>query len=168
MKYFKIALIVLILPLLAMSSSVHKFYVSITKVEYIEEEETLQIIAKIFTEDLENTLRERYHPEIYLDSKKETQAEEDYILKYINKKVNIKVNDSPVTLDYIGKEYDNDIIKIYFEVKNVSALNSFEIENRILMEMFQEQQNIIHFKKNKLRKSLTLDVDNPNAVLNFN
>lgn len=167
MKYFKIALFLLIFPLMSMSTA-HKFYVSITKVEYIEKENSIQIIAKIFTEDLEKTLRERYSPDIHLDSKKETETDAEFIQKYLLKKLKININNSPVTIDYIGKEYENDVVKIYMEVQNVSEIKSFEIENKILMDMFEEQQNIIHFKKNKLRKSLMLDVDNPKAVLNLN
>jgi len=154
-------------PLMSMST-VHKFYVSITKVEYIKEEQSLQIIAKIFTEDLEKTLRERYNPEIHLDSKKETASDAEYIQKYLSKKLKINVNNEPVTIEYIGKEYENDVVKIYMEVKNVLELKTFEIENKVLMDMFDEQQNIIHFKNKKIRKSLMLDGDNPKAVLNLN
>ena len=167
MKYLKIALLVIVLPLMSMSTA-HKFYVSITKVEYIEEEESLQIILKIFTEDLEKTLRERYGADIHLDSKKETEADVEFIQKYLLKKLKIQVNNTPVTINYIGKEYENDVIKIYMEIQNVSELKTFEIENKVLMDMYDEQQNIIHFRNKKIRKSLMLDSDNPKAVLNLN
>ncbi|MFT6127355.1 MAG: hypothetical protein ACJAVA_001842 [Flavobacteriaceae bacterium] len=166
MKYLKIALLIIMLPLMSMSTA-HKFYVSITKVEYIEEEKSLQIITKIFTEDLEKTLRERYSSDVHLDSKKETDTDAVFIQKYLLKKLKINVNNTPVTIEYIGLEYENDIIKIYMEIKNVSEIKTFEIENKLLMDMFNEQQNIIHFKKNKLRKSLVLDIDNPKGVLNL-
>ena len=78
MNYLKIAVLIIVFPLISMTTA-HKFYVSITKVEYIKEEKTLQIIAKIFTEDLEKTLRERYGADIHLDSKKETEIEAEFI-----------------------------------------------------------------------------------------
>ncbi len=167
MKYLKITLLIIVLPLMSMSTA-HKFYVSITKVEYIEEEKSVQIIAKIFTEDLEKTLRERYSADIHLDSKKETKKDAEYIQMYLLKKLKININGTPTIIEYLGKEYENDVVKVYMEIQNVSELKSFEIENKTLMDMFDEQQNIIHFKKNKLRKSLMLDADNPKAVLNLN
>jgi hypothetical protein len=167
MKYLKIALLIIVFPLMSMTTA-HKFYVSITKVEYIKEEKTLQIIAKIFTEDLEKTLRERYGADIHLDSKKETEIETEFIQKYLLKKIKVQVNNTPVTINYIGKEYENDVVKIYMEIENISEIKSFEIENKVLMDMYDEQQNIVHFKKNKIRKSLMLDNDNPKAVLNLN
>ena len=45
--------------------------------------------------------------------------------------------------------------------------NTIEIENIILMYQYDEQQNIIHFRNKKRRKSLILDKDNPKGVLNF-
>jgi hypothetical protein len=58
-------------------------------------------------------------------------------------------------------------VKIYIEIQDVSEVKSISVENKLLMEVFEEQQNIIHFKKNKKRKSMMLDVDNPKGVLNF-
>ena len=71
-------------------------------------------------------------------------------------------------LNYIGKEYDVDMLVAYIEVANITDLKSLEVENKILMEMFPEQQNIIHLKTPNSRKSLMLDKDEPNGVLKFN
>ena len=60
------------------------------------------------------------------------------------------------------------MVKSYIEVSGIETLNTMEIEFKALTEIFTEQQNIIHFKSSKNRKSLILDVDNPNGVLNFN
>jgi hypothetical protein len=38
----------------------------------------------------------------------------------------------------------------------------------MLMDLFDKQQNIIHIKRYKQRKSLVLDIDNPKGLLNFN
>ena len=145
----------------------HKFYVSITKIEYVKEKSSLQIITKIFIDDIEDALQQHYDPSISLDTKKETEAADEDLKKYILQKINIKVNGKPVTLDYIGKEYDTDMVVAYIEVKNVKELKTIEIENKVLMEMFPEQQNIVHLKTPNSRKSLILDKDEPNGKLNF-
>lgn len=167
MKYFRISLLLLIFPLIS-ATSAHKFYVSITKIEYVKEKKSLQIITKIFTDDIEDALQQRYHLSISLDTKKETEAADEYVQKYIIQKLNIKVNGKPVQLNYIGKEYDVDMLVAYIEVANITDLKSLEVENKILMEMFPEQQNIIHLKTPNSRKSLMLDKDEPNGVLKFN
>ena len=166
MKYFRILLLLLIFPLIS-ATSAHKFYVSITKIEYVKEKKSLQIITKIFTDDIEDALQHRYDPSISLDTKKETETSDEYVQKYIIQKLNIKVNGKPVQLNYIGKEYDVDMLVAYIEVTNVPNLKSIEIENKVLMEMFPEQQNIIHLKTTNSRKSLMLDKDESSGKLKF-
>ena len=146
----------------------HKFYVSITKIEYVKEKSSLQIITKIFIEDIEDALQKRYDPSISLDTKKETETADEDLKNYILQKITIKVNGKPVTLDYIGKEYETDMVVAYVEVKGVKELNTIEIENKVLMDLFPEQQNIIHLKTPKSRRSLILDRDEPKGKLDFN
>ena len=88
--------------------------------------------------------------------------------KYILQKLKISVDGAPLTLDYLGIEYDIDMVKSYIEVTGVKEFKSIEIEFNALTEIFTEQQNIIHFKSSNNRKSLILDIDNPKGVLNFN
>ncbi|SRX54107.1 DUF6702 family protein [Aequorivita sp. CIP111184] len=167
MKHFKILLLLLIFPLIS-AAPVHKFYVSITKIEYVKEKSSLQIITKIFIDDIEDALQQRYNASISLDTKKETKEADEDLKNYILQKINIKVNGKSVVLDYIGKEYDTDMVVAYIEVKDVKELKTIEIENKVLMDMFPEQQNIIHLKTLKSRRSLILDRDEPKGKLDFN
>jgi len=167
MKYIRILLLLLVFPLVS-AASAHKFYVSITKIEYVKEKESIQIIAKIFTDDIEDALQQRYDSSISLGTKKETRANDADVEKYILSKLKINVNGKPVKLTYIGKEYDTDMLVAYIEVTNVPNLNTIEIENKMLFEMFQEQQNIIHLKTQASRKSLILDKDEPSGKLKIN
>ena len=146
----------------------HKFYVSTTTIEYVKEKDAIQIISKMFVEDLEVILQERYDPSVVLDPKKETEIDLNYLRKYVFQKFKIKINDKQVQLNYIGKEYDIDIVNMYFEIENISVLKSIEIENKILFDKFPEQQNIIHLITPESRKNLILDKNHPNGLLNFN
>ena len=167
MKFLKIILLVLIFPLIT-GSTEHKFYVSITKIEYVAESEFLQIITQFFLDDIEEVLRKRYRPDVSLGTKKETKEDVALLKKYILQKLKISVDGTPVALDYLGIEYDIDMVKSYIEVIGVKEFKSIEIEFKALTEIFTEQQNIIHFKSSNNRKSLILDIDNPKGVLNFN
>ncbi|MCW5521138.1 hypothetical protein J1N09_14915 [Aureitalea sp. L0-47] len=167
MKIAKILLLLITIPLLT-SAVDHKFYASITKIEYVKEKQSLQIISKIFVDDLEDALQERYDKSLSLNTPKETDKEEMFLKEYLNKKIEIAINGNPVTLNYIGREYDIDIVKVYLEVTDVSEIKTLEVSNEILMEMFEEQQNIIHFKSGDKRRSLVLEKDYPKGMLNFN
>ncbi len=166
MNYIKTVFVLILVPLL-MSSTTHKFYVSTTNIEYVKEKKSIQIITKIFTEDIEQALQARYNPSITLDSTKETEVDENFLKKYLLQKIKVKVNGKSVIPNYLGKEYDIDIAKVYLEIENISELHSIEIENKVLIDMFSEQQNIVHLKTPDKRRSLILDKENPKGVLNF-
>ncbi len=167
MKFLKISFLILLFPIMT-ASTAHKFYVSTTKIEYVKERQVLQIISKIFIDDIEAVLQQRYDPTIELATTKETEQDVETLIEYVMKKIAIEVNNIPVTINYIGREYKMDIVNIYMEVEGISELKKLEVTNKLLIEVFEEQQNIIHFKSKKNRKSLILDKDNPTGMLNFN
>jgi hypothetical protein len=57
------------------------------------------------------------------------------------------------------------MLQVYYEVKLFEKIKSVSFENYILFDFFKNQQNIIHFKIDKFRKSFLLDVNNPKATL---
>ena len=48
-------------------------------------------------------------------------------------------------------------MRIYYEINLNENINSITFENSILFDFFENQQNIIHFKDGKLRKSFLLN-----------
>lgn len=167
MKFLKLPVLLLLFVGLTAASVAHKFYVSTTNVEYVPQKESVQIITKLFIDDLEDVLQERYSPSISLATKKETEQDAAFLEKYLLEKLKIKVNGKEAPLHYLGKEYEIDVVKAYIEITGVRQLNTLEIENEALFELFPDQQNIIHFKKGDYRRSLVLDANNPKEMLNF-
>ena len=90
MKFLKISLFILLLPLIT-SSTDHKFYVSITKVEYVAETESLQIITQFFLDDIEEVLQKRYRKDVSLGTTKETKQDVELLERYILQKLIILV-----------------------------------------------------------------------------
>ncbi|GEQ87100.1 hypothetical protein ULMS_26080 [Patiriisocius marinistellae] len=166
MKFLKLLFFVFCFTVFT-SFTAHKFYVSITKIEYVKEKQSIQIITQLFTDDLEDALSERYGKDVHLDSSKETKADVALFEKYLLSKLTILVNGNPVKYNFIGHKYDIDQVKAYIEITGIEAVNSMEIENTILMDKFENQQNIIHFKTGTSRKSLVLDKENPKGLLKF-
>ena len=148
-------------------SFVHKYYVSITKIDFVEEQESLQITSRIFIDDLEDVIRERYNQEIVLDVNEESEMVEFYIESYLKEKVSIKINGENVILNYLGKEYENEILFCYLEIMNIKAIKAIEITNTILFDKFDDQKNIIRLKINNKNKSFMLTRDKQIGLLNF-
>jgi len=166
MKFLKFALVLVLFPLIAASTD-HKFYVSTTNVEYVVESQSVQMISKIFIEDIEDVLQVRYGPHVSLDTNKQTPEHLELLKNYLKEKFSVSVNGAQMDFEFIGHEYEIDIVKCYLEIENIPELHTIEFENKILMDLFDEQKNIIHVKTPNSRRSIVLDVDNPKGLLNF-
>jgi hypothetical protein len=167
MKSTKILFIALLIPLVSFTA-IHKFYVSVTQIEYIEEKESVQMIMRIFVDDLEKLLRTRYDKSITLDESKKDDQIDAYIGKYLANKVEVKINNKLVAFKFLGKEYEDDIVFCYLEINNISDINDFEITNNLFFEIFKEQQNIIKADIKSKNKSIVLTSQNNKAELHFN
>ena len=59
MKVFKFLIIIFIIPLFAFTS-MHKYYISVTQINYVKEKESVQITSRLFIDDFENALKTNY------------------------------------------------------------------------------------------------------------
>lgn len=167
MNVLKKGLLILLLPLLAFTA--HKFYVSVTNINYSTEHEALQITSRIFIDDLENVLLERYAFKAELATDDESEHANAYVEKYFRTKFVVKLNGEYTEYAFLGKKYDNDIAVCYLEIPNVklNSLTSIEIQNEVLTDLFDEQQNVVHFKINTTKKSFVLVKENNKGMLNL-
>ena len=168
MNSWKKGFLILFLPLLAFTAA-HKFYVSVTNISYSEKDDALQITSRIFIDDLEQVLKERYGIEADLSANNESELTNEYLEKYLRRKFLVKINGEEKTFDFIGKKYDNDILVCYLEVAKIDlpTVTSIEIQNEILTDLFDEQQNIVHFKINGKKKSFVLIKSDTKGMLNL-
>ncbi|MGB5429315.1 DUF6702 family protein [Eudoraea sp.] len=166
--FLRYSVLIILVPLFAFTL-VHKFYVSVTNIQYSEEDNSLQITSRIFIDDLENVLEERYGVKMNLATEKESKETNHYVEKYMRSKLVFSADGKDRAFVFLGKKYDNDLIICYLEIEDIDLpeLKTIEVENDILTDMFEEQQNIIHFRFNGKKKSFVLVKGNNKGMLNL-
>ena len=162
---FKKYLLLLIIPLLAFSA--HKYYLSLTQIEYKSDSKAVQITINVFIDDLEIALNNYYHINLQLTSKEELQNSEVYFKKYLKEKLHLKIDDVAKKFNYIVKEYDADLVYFYFEIENIKEINTIEIQNKILTAHFPNQENLIKSKVGEKHKSILLNSKSDKGLLKF-
>ena len=167
MKVFKFLIIIFIIPLFAFTS-MHKYYISVTQINYVKEKESVQITSRLFIDDFENALKTNYDENIILAEKDEAKIIDTYMQRYLQDKIKLRINNKAVTFNFIGKEYEGDIVRCYLEVEHVKSIEFFSITNSVLFDLQKDQQNIVKTNINSKNKSVILTYDNPNALLKFN
>lgn len=163
MTVLKKLLLLLLIPLMAFT--LHKYYISLTQIDYKSQEKTLQITMRLFTDDVEKTLNTNFKKEFKLDTPQELATTNQLIAYYINNHFKVIVNGKQLNIKFLGKEYENDLVYFFIEINDVATINSIEIENTILMDEFEEQQNIIKLNIDKVLKTMILVHSNDKDLL---
>ncbi len=154
MKLNKTFLLLFIIPLLSFSA--HKYYLSLTQINYKEETKSLQIIINVFIDDIETALNKDNNIDLQLATKNELKDNDTYFKKYLEKKLLFKINKDIKHFNYIGKEYDGDLVYFYLEIEEISQLKTIDLTNNILTTHFPKQQNLTKCKLGNKNKSFLL------------
>ena len=146
----------------------HPFHVSVCDIEHDVESNALQISQRIFMDDLEVGLKD-FHGLDQVDTYKPKDAEalDSLMNAYFKAKLFISVDGKAVDFSYLGSELEGDARWAYLEVEGVPSVKEAEISNLILVEAFDDQENIVHFKANDKIKSYRLNKDNKVVTFKF-
>lgn len=166
MKY-KFLLLFLFASLSAKTNTVHKFYMSVMQVSYVTEMQTLQITLRVFIDDLELEIANKTQQKLQLDTDKELKTSPEILKNYLNQNLQFTINNQKKQFQYLGKKYDKNNVVFYLEITNVEKIQSFEIENKLLIHTFNEQQNLVKMAINGISKSLLLSPNKVKGFLNF-
>jgi hypothetical protein len=151
----KIGLLVFCL-IVCSSFELHKFYVSVTQIDYVPNKKRIEITSRIFIDDLEKALTKKYQKKPNITSSNELPEAEEWIKTYIKEKIKVSINKKPQVIEYLAKEVEGDVLIIYTKIAISKKINTFEIYNSLLTETFQDQQNIVHTNINSNKKSFLL------------
>lgn len=144
--------------LLSAVLSWHPFHVSVTDIEHDPESKSIQVSHRIFLDDLETGLK-KFHKVEKLDTYEPESPErlDSLMSAYLKRKVLFIINGKSMEFNYLGSELEGDARWCYYEIENVTEVNDAEVTNVALMDAFDDQQNIIHFKSKGKLKSYKLD-----------
>lgn len=148
-------------------SSAHPYYLSLCLIDFNQQEQSLEISVKIFTDDLILALSEQGHDKLFLGEEKEDPQAKEYICNYIKQKLNFRINTNEVQLNFVGKENEKDVVWTYFIINNVKSLNEFEVECNLLTDVIENQSNVVQVNNSIETKSLLLNAEKTKGYIIF-
>jgi len=155
------------IAILCMSMAIHKYYVAVFQMDYVPAKKVMQVTSRVFIDDLEAAFVKKYKKNFYLGTPTEVAGSNDYLAKYFTEKLHVKLNGKEKPLKFLGKEIEDDILICYYTLPAESTVKSVEVTNTTLIEMFDDQQNIIHAKVKGNKKSLLLTNSETSGLLEF-
>ncbi len=145
----------------------HPFYVSVTEMNLNNNDKTLEISCKIFSDDLEQVIEKSNRVQLDISTEKDKPNFDKLIPVYIKSHLTVSIDGKPASFSYLGFEIDKESAYCYLQVENISSLKKIEISNSLLHDLTPEQINIMHITANGKRQSTKLDYPSKSAGFSF-
>ena len=133
----------ILLILLPFTMQAHKYYTSVTQLDFNPTEKCFQVTMNVFVDDLEAVLTQENKQVIKWKS---DQAElNTLLLTYLKSHFKVQLNQKSATeFRLIGTREQKDLLIIYFEIPVDKAVKKIEITDTFLMDMFPIQSNVVN------------------------
>lgn len=146
---------------------VHPMHISVTEIDYNEKNKSLEIMSRIFIDDLETSIRKAQNNE-GLDLLKPSGTTTDQLVsQYLMSRFLIQVNGKPANPTYIAHEIDDAAMICYLEIEGVKQVKTLDITITVIQELYDDQSNLVHVTYRGPVKSLRLTKEKPEGTLSF-
>ena len=150
-------LIPVVEPVLAPAEArAHVFYVSVTRVKWNADDARLDVSVRIFTDDLEEAIVAEGGPRLWLWTDRARADRDRHVADYLVSRLAFRVNGEKRELAYIGMEDALDATACLVQITDVDRVETIEVENRILIDLFDTQANVMRFEIGGEKKYVNL------------
>ena len=161
-------LIPVIEPLLVPAPArAHVFYVSVTRVKWNADEARLDVSVRIFTDDLEEAIIAEGGPRLRLWTDQAREDRDRHVSDYLASRLAFRVNGADRPLTYAGMEDALDATACLVQITDVDRVETIEVENRILIDMFDTQANVMRFEVGGEKKFVNLSKKTVTGTVEF-
>jgi hypothetical protein len=157
-----------LIHLLSVLFYLHPIHVSVTEIEFDRKDKALEIMMRVFIDDMELTLRNSTNnPELDILNPPKGTPLDTLMADYLKEHFSISLDNKRRETHYLGHEREGEAFIFFIEVRNVVAWNSITIRNDIIMSTYDDQSNLIHVYVDDKVKSLRLTTRTPVDKLTF-
>lgn len=160
-------MVILFAFFLGLLAPAHPIHISVTEMEYDEKERELEIVMRIFSDDLETSIRAaRNDPGLDL-LHPQSGTTDELAREYILNRFKVTLDGKVQKLNYLGFELDGDAMVFYIQAVQVKNWKSITVLNSVILETYDDQSNLVHVTLKGRTKSLRLMRNNPSGTLTF-
>ena len=145
----------------------HPLHISVTEITLDEKEKELEIMLRIFTDDLELAVRHaKNDTELNLLNPSNTTTDK-LAWEYLQPRFRLMVDGKIQAVKYLGHETDEDVLIFYIQLQPVKKFKTIDITNSVITEFYEDQANLVNMTVKDETKSLRLMRNNPSGKLSF-
>jgi len=148
-------LIIFLLSFFFAAFTLHKFYVSVTEIEYDDDAKDFKIILYTFPDDLQLALKSNYGKSV--DYTQNDKKINQLIEKYLKANLSFQADSKKISYHFLGYTFENEQILLLMETDTVSLPIKLKVRQTWLTDIYPSQKNIIHLKVENEKQSDILD-----------
>lgn len=146
----------------------HPVHISVTEISYSEKDKALQIISRLFIDDLELSIRaQRKEPDLDLLEPKNGLTTQQLVINYLNEHFRVKLEGKLCKFKFLAVEREDLSLIAYIEIEGVKKVKSLEVFNDAIMGTHDDQSNLVHVTYKSPVKSVRLTVNSPSEKFVF-
>lgn len=156
------------LSIISVLTLLHPIHISVTEIEHDDEARSLEMVMRIFIDDLELDIRnELGEPRLDITKPGRSYTTDGLLEDYLRKHFKLQVNGKKKEYNYLGHEIELPVMYLYIEAPKVNKVRDIEIFNDMIMNAYDDQTNIIHVEVSGKLRSMRLDSDRKKDRLEF-
>jgi hypothetical protein len=146
----------------------HPVHISVTEINYSEKDKALQIVSRLFIDDLELSIRaKRKDPDLDLMEPKAPLTTKQLMIEYLTEHFKVILDGKLCKLNFLGVEKEDLSLICYIEIANVKKIKTLEVFNDAIMGMHEDQSNLVHVTFKSPVKSARLVYNTPSEKFVF-
>ena len=134
----------------------HPLYFSMTDVDVDAQRRNIMLSIRIFTDDLETVLHNKYNVDGWIGTAGEHRDSRRLLVEYVNERFSIIVNNGErielVTDSMVINKEDEAMMWFYMKGVAKQPIRKIEIDNRLLTDFFSSQMNLLIFSSGRNEK----------------
>lgn len=146
-------------------SILHPFHASVCEMEYNSNTRSLEITYRMFLDDLESALVEKYDADLDIMKPDQKEQVDELVEEYLESQFKFWANGAKVEFDYLGSEIEGYALWCFIEITDLDNLETLDIDNKVMLKLFDDQINLVHFNKEDQVRSLKLFKDHSFGTL---
>lgn len=152
---------------LVLTLFMHPLHVSVTEINYDEKDKELEVMMRVFIDDLELTMRDVHHKADLDILNPGTPTVDQMMSEYLAAHFAVTLDNKVQKISYLGHERDGEAFVFYVQVSNVKRWKTIQVKNDILISTHEDQSNLVHVTVRGTVRSLRLMKSLPSDKITF-
>ena len=143
----------------------HPVYISTMSISIIDKK--IDFVMKLYLDDIEDALRLKNGFSISIDENQKLNSNYEYVEKYISENFKVYFNSEKVDLIFLEKKIINDVLELETSIQFENKIINIKIKNKILLDVYDNQSNIVFIKNLEKKKYYKFDISNTEKNINY-